>query len=484
MNPEPDPTSFALHDLQAEEAALAAAVANPSACTYLVEHCRPADFWRADSRTVFAAIAKLQAAGRPVDPVTVKTAVCAGAGAEDAQRLGEYVGHLAGSLAVCTHVAEYVTAVVGMSAKRRAVLAGTTIRDEALSANGNAADLPGRLEVITAQAVGDIRARHTDEVARRFHTAAEVAEGTQDQPPAVVEDLIFAAHSHLLIGPPKESGKSTLCFSLARAITAGESWAGRRTQRGAVIYLSEEGAHGQGYKVRKHGLAECADVYLAGPADLAGLDFLARVDAVCRLAADVSASVVFIDTLSAVAGVRGDDENSAGAALELMAHVDRLKQAGLAVVCVQHQRKGGGSLSESARGSSAAAGGVDFLLSLEKSTGSGHDNRRILTIRGRIDVPPTIVIDLGEDGRFHYVGDVAAAVRNEARQSIVEVLTTAPEPLTEAEIVDALKDQDIGRTSTQDALRELLAFGTVSRAKGVGSATNRAYGYSLSEANS
>ena len=468
-----------LHDLQAEDAALAAALTNPNACVYLVEHCREEDFWYPHSRSVLRAVAKLRAAGRPVDPVTVRTAVGSGAKPEDAERLGDYVAHLSESFVVAANVSEYVASIVGHSAKRRAILAGGAIRDAAMSTNGNVSDLPGRLEVITAQAVEEIRGRGAVDVAHRFHTAAEVAQDTQERPPAVVEDLLFAAHSHLLIGPPKESGKSTLCFSLAAAIAGGHPWAGRRTHKGAAVYLSEEGAHGQGYKVRKHGLAACGDVYLAGPADLTGLDFAARVDAVCKLAADVGAIVVFVDTLSAVAGVRGDEENSAGAALELMAQVDRLKQAGLAVVCVQHQRKGGGSLSESARGSSAAAGGVDFLLSLEKPLGSGHDNRRILTIRGRVDVPPTLVIDLAADGCFHYVGDVAAAVRNEARQAIVDLLTTAAEPLTEAELVDALKEADIGRTSTQNALRELLVAGTVERAKGAGSATNRAFGYFL-----
>lgn len=473
--------TFELHDLQAEEAALAAAVTNPAACAYLVEHCREEDFGRSDSRSVLHAVAKLQAAGRPVDPVTVCTAVGSGAEPEDAERLGDYVAHLSESFVVAANVAEYVTSIVGHSAKRRAILAGGAIREAAMSTNGSVADLPGRLEVITVEAVQEMRGRSGDDAAQRFHTAAEVAQDSQERPPAVVEDLLFAEHSHLLIGPPKESGKSTLCYSLAAAIAGGYPWAGRRTQQGAVVYVGEEGTHGMAYKVRKHGLAECQNVYLAGPSDLAGLDFGARVGVVCKLAADVGAVIVFIDTLSAVAGVRGDDENSAGAALELMAQVDRLKQAGLAVVCVQHQRKGGGNLAESARGSSAAAGGVDFLLSLEKPLGSGHDNRRILTIRGRVDVPPTLVIDLAEDGCFHYVGDVAAAVRNEARQAIVDLLTTTAEPLTEAELVDALKEADIGRTSTQDALRELLVAKTVDRGKGMGSASNKAFGYFLTE---
>ena len=201
----------------------------------------------------------------------------------------------------------------------------------------------------------------------------------------------------------------------------------------------------------------------------------------CKFALDVGAVVVFIDTLAAIAGVRDEDENSSGAMLEVVAQVDRLKQAGLGVVLNQHSRKSGGSLSEIARGSSAITGGVDLLIGLEPAKGSGHNNRRVLTLKGRIDVPQTLVVDLGKDGRYSYVGDVAASVRKNARSVIVALLGAASEPLTEDMIVKELDRQDIGRTSVQDALRELLKERMVDRKKGIGAASNRAFGYYLLE---
>ena len=467
-----------LHDHQAEEAALAAAVTNPAACSYLVEHCYDEDFGSADRRAVMHALAKLHGAGDPIDPVTVCTAVGSEEKPEDAARLKDYVRDLCDAHFVAANTHSYV-ATVGHSAKRRAVNASRAIEKAAFGCNGNVAELPERLEAITAAAVQEMRGRGGQGDGDRFRTAAFIAEHTPEKPPALIDDVLFAAHSHLLIGSPKESGKSTLCFTWAAAIADGSEWAGRRTQEGAVVYLLEEGAYGQGCKIHKHGLTKCENVHVAGPADLAGLDFAARIDATCKFALDVGAVVVFIDTLAAIAGVHDEDENSSGAMLEVVAQVDRLKQAGLGVVLSQHSRKSGGSLAEIARGSSAITGGVDLLIGLEPAKGSGHDNRRVLTFKGRIDVPPTLVVDLGKDGMYSYVGDVAASVRKDARSGILALLGAASEPLTEAVVVEELQSQGIGRTSVQDALRELLEEHIVGREKGVGAASNRAFGYYL-----
>ena len=467
-----------LHDHQAEEAALAAAVTNPSACSYLVEHCSDEDFGSADRRAVMHALAKLHGAGDPIDSVTVCTAVGSEAKPEDAARLKDYVGDLCDAHFVAANTPSYVASIVGHSAKRRAVNASRGDREGGL-----------RLQRKRHRAARTPRSHHGGSRPRDAW-ARRPGDGDRSAPPPTSQSTLReAAGTHrrcplrrtfpFAHGSPKESGKSTLCFTWAAAIADGSEWAGRRTQEGAVVYLLEEGAYGQGCKIHKHGLTKCENVHVAGPADLAGLDFAARIDATCKFALDVGAVVVFIDTLAAIAGVRDEDENSSGAMLEVVAQVDRLKQAGLGVVLSQHSRKSGGSLAEIARGSSAITGGVDLLIGLEPAKGSGHDNRRVLTFKGRIDVPPTLVVDLGKDGMYSYVGDVAASVRKDARSGILALLGAASEPLTEAVVVEELQSQGIGRTSVQDALRELLEEHIVGREKGVGAASNRAFGYYL-----
>ena len=213
--------TFEIHDLQAEEAALAAAVTNPAACAYLVERCREDDFQRSDSRSVLRAVATLHAAGRPVDPVTVSTTVCSGAEDDDAQRLTDYVGHLSESFVVAANVAEYVASIVGQSAKRRAILAGQAISEAALGVNGDLAGLPGILEGITGEAVREIRERCADEKAGqhklKWLTGAELATMTPETPGYVLRPYLARGLIVQLTGKVK-GGKTTLAMHMAAAV--------------------------------------------------------------------------------------------------------------------------------------------------------------------------------------------------------------------------------------------------------------------------
>lgn len=101
------------HDQQAEEAALAAAIQNESACDYVVAHLDEDDFWSPDKRTVFRSMAKLRASGEPVDAVTMKSAMRGnGAKPEDVRRLCDLIGHLDDTLVVATNIKAYVAAIL------------------------------------------------------------------------------------------------------------------------------------------------------------------------------------------------------------------------------------------------------------------------------------------------------------------------------------------------------------------------------------
>src|SRR5436190_1586116 len=75
-------------------------------------------------------------------------------------------------------------------------------------------------------------------------------------------------------------------------------------------------------------------------------------------------ALLVVDTLPQWAGLRGDSENSSGAALEAIEPLQRATAAGVGVVLVRHDRKGSGEVGESARGSTAFGGAVDVILQL------------------------------------------------------------------------------------------------------------------------
>jgi hypothetical protein len=73
------------------------------------------------------------------------------------------------------------------------------------------------------------------------------------------------------------------------------------------------------------------------------------------------ARTLVFDTLSGLARLSGDSENNAGVATETMAPLQDAAAEGFAVLVPRHERKSGGTIGESARGSSAFGGSVDVM---------------------------------------------------------------------------------------------------------------------------
>ena len=113
-----------------------------------------------------------------------------------------------------------------------------------------------------------------------------------------------------------------------------------------------------------------------------------------KQAMGVGARSLFIDTPGPFAGLEGESENFAGPALAAMTALDEATAAGLAVLMLWHDRKSGGEIGESGRGSSAFAGAVDIILALRKPKG-GRDTVRTIQAVGRFrDLPRELTIEL------------------------------------------------------------------------------------------
>jgi len=458
-----------LHDLQAEDAALAAALTNPNACAYLVEHCRETDFWYPHSRSVLVAVAKLHAAGRPVDPVTVRTAVGSGAKPEDAERLGDYVMHLSESFVVAAHAAEYVGSIVSHSAKRRAILAGGAIRDAAMNANGNVGDLPGRLEVITAEAVEEMRRRGpaSAESLRFVPAGAELEALAAERPEYTWWGFMGAGAILDLSGPPKV-GKTSFELLLARALLRGDDYLGHMTKRSSVLLMTEQSPNTIGPMLAKVGLRDAKGLYLMFRQEAATAPWADVGAFVRRQTQALGIDVVIVDTFWAWASAPGADENDSSAALAALAPVFSWAADGRAVLLSRHERKGGGALGEAARGSSAYAGAVDVIASLRKPTGNGYPNRRELCAVGRFpDTPDKIVIELGENG-YEALGDGRATVREDGRKRLLDIM---PSSAATAQTAGELRDRaDVARTTAFEILRDFKDKGIICAETGAGSA--------------
>jgi hypothetical protein len=193
----------------------------------------------------------------------------------------------------------------------------------------------------------------------------------------------------------------------------------------------------------------------------------------------VKAGILAVDTLSRWAGLAGDDENSAGAAMTAMEPVHTAAAAGLAVILNRHSRKSGGAIEESGRGSSAFGGDVDIMLQLRRATNPGNTTRRELIAVGRFDgIADKQLIEF-RDGQYVYLGDSASVDRDDAKRWLREYL---PGPGGKPMTIDAIKDalpSNISNSTVDRAVKDLIESGEIDRKIGVVPEHPRAFGHWL-----
>jgi hypothetical protein len=257
-----------------------------------------------------------------------------------------------------------------------------------------------------------------------------------------------------LDGRPKAAGKTTLLASLIRAVLDGADFLGTPTTRTPVVLLSEQTAGTMRVLLERAGLTERDDLHIVLWHDTREAQWPEIAAAAVELCHEVGEALLVVDTLPQFAGLAGDAENDSGAALAAMRPLQAAAASGLGVIVSRHDRKGGGEVGESARGSSAFAGAVDVILQLRRGEGDSRKTIRHLHALSRYDeTPELLVIELTEEGYVVLGTDEAFAVQ-EARDKVLETL--GDEGMTMAEIVTETK---LKRTSVQSALTDLVADG-------------------------
>ena len=313
-------------------------------------------------------------------------------------------------------------------------------------------------------------------------TAAELASIEPERPDWILPGYI-ARGAVTELSAQIKAGKTTLLLAAVRAIVSGSPFLDRQTQAAPVVYLSEERGPTFRAALGRVGLLDSGDLHILFRSHVHGRDWADVAAAATDAAVDLGAGLLITDTLSDWAGVRGDDENDAGRALEAMRPLHAAAAAGLAVVSVRHDRKSGGAVGESSRGSSAFGGAADVIISLRRTQGQGHENRRTLLAVGRFDdTPGELLVDL-VDGRYVACGDARDVQHREALEWLRENLPMGRDwAVTVPELVERAKDSDtdLSRSTLQRALGELVNSGEIASEKGSAPNHPRALGYWLS----
>ncbi len=196
----------------------------------------------------------------------------------------------------------------------------------------------------------------------------------------IVKGVLHRRHLAALYGP-SGVGKTCIALDLSYAIAQGRRLHGRKTQRGAVLYVALEGQRGMKLRMLAYaGEFGSAEDMLArltiytpldkGRAGEEGVKNIIKAAERLRAASGSDVVLIIIDTLARA--MAGDDENAAS---DMAAFIEQRASAiagatGAAVLVVHHPGKDN---TKGMRGSTALFAACDCVIKISKRDGGGGE---------------------------------------------------------------------------------------------------------------
>jgi hypothetical protein len=342
-------------------------------------------------------------------------------------------------------------------------------------------DAAVRYRVIVTRAVqsqGPRRAHLSGRVATTARPAKDrhLVEWLTAEQIARMEDEAITWHAYGMLGggliteldgAVKRAGKTTLALAMVRCILEETQFLGQSTVYAPIVYLTEQSGPSFKRNLKRAGLLERNDLHVLLWSKAVGLEWeyvVAQAQAHC---AEVGAGILIVDTLGQFTGIRGDGENNSGSAMVAMEPLQAAAAAGLAVLVCRHDRKSGGEVGESGRGSSAFTGAADVvlhLLRLQGGAAAGKDRQRLLEGVSRFEeTPEKLLVELGpsEPHTYTALGDADVLRDQVLRHELLANLPTNPDDAIDRKALEEAvpgKDEDRWKV-----LNELIKEGLVRR---------------------
>ena len=184
-----------------------------------------------------------------------------------------------------------------------------------------------------------------------------------------VENMLTNGSMSVIYGP-SNCGKTFFVLDMALHVAWGVEWRGHAVDRGAIVYLSLEGAQGVRNRIsafrKHHGIDELPFIAMPKPVNL--LDDQADVSAVIQLVKHVASvtglpvRMVIVDTLSRA--MAGGNENSPEDMTALIGNCDRIRDETGAHLCVVHHS--GKDEARGARGHSSLRAATDTEIEIKR----------------------------------------------------------------------------------------------------------------------
>lgn len=286
-----------------------------------------------------------------------------------------------------------------------------------------------------------------------WQTAEELCEATPETPESAIEEIMILGAITELTAFIK-AGKTTFLGAGLRALFTGDEFIGLRSQPVDVLYLTEEGPNTFRSMLAKSGLDHQKRLHVLGRGKVWRMPWREILaDVVLPKIEQTNARYIIVDTISRWSGIKGDDENQTGPALEAMEPLEALRDNGIGVMIVRHARKSGGDIGEAARGASAWGGASDVLLQITNPRTQGHPNRRVLESLGRFYDSSKWTIDL-EMGRYRLIGRGETAEREQAKSQIVGMQGSFT-------LLELAEEIGVSKDTVERAMHDLIPAGKI-----------------------
>lgn len=300
------------------------------------------------------------------------------------------------------------------------------------------------------------------EIKTRFRRASEICRHAPSRPDYLVEPWLVIGTLTELIGKIKSAGKTTWVLHLVKAVLTGGLFLGKRCRQSPVVFLTEQPEVSFRHMLFDLGLSEADDLHVLYWHDVFGNAWEDVVAAAVALCQEIGARLLVIDTVFQFASVL--DENDSTQADRAVGPLKLAAAQGVAVLCVRHERKGGGDVVDAGRGSSAFSGQMDLLVHLKRPEGNSKPTVRVIGGIGRFPVPDALYIELKE-GQYECRGDSADIARQDAEKAILECLPQAEDQGLKRNALFEMMPHNVKSTVFDGVLKDLAKNGPVERTK-------------------
>ncbi len=402
------------HSSEAERAILGAILLGTPNVAETIDSLRDAEFFIPVHQLIFRHMKALRDGNKPLDDVVVLYESLRGAEELEAAGGAGYLSDLPSGLPRVCNIEHYIGIIKQKAEIRKRLYLLETVHDKLLSHDGDAERILREAAILSAPLTVEVGQNRI----LKFRSGAEIAMETNEPIQWIVPGFVVKGGITEL-GAKVKAGKTTLILKLVRAVADGAQFLGKPTRKTPTVYLTEQPIVSFRQAMERAGLLGRDDFYVLQHSETRAMPWGEVASEAIDECKRIGAILLVVDTLPHFAGLKGDSENNSGDALQAMQPLLRAAAAGIGTLLSRHERKSGGDVGDSSRGSSAFAGAADILLSLRRPEGHARKTQRVIHAISRFpETPGELLIELTDDS-YISLGEPGEAALEEAKSAIL-----------------------------------------------------------------